>query len=83
MRHEPKYPLGRGEYAALRRRGSLVMERDRHADADGGYRIESLYFDDLDDSALRAALRREFIALTGIYGWPPRIPRQIKEEENP
>lgn len=37
----------------------------------------------LDDSALRAALRREFIALTGIYGWPPRIPRQIKEEENP
>ena len=54
MRHELKYPLGRGEYAALRRRCSLVMERDRHVDADGGYRIESLYFDDLDDSALLA-----------------------------
>ncbi len=54
MRHELKYPLGRGEYAALRQRCSLVMGRDSHADADGGYRIESLYFDDLADSALLA-----------------------------
>lgn len=54
MRHELKYPLGRGEYEALRRRCALVMERDRHVDADGGYSIESLYFDDLADSALLA-----------------------------
>lgn len=54
MRHELKYPLGRGEYEALRRRCALVMERDRHADASGGYSIESLYFDDLADSALLA-----------------------------
>lgn len=54
MRHELKYPLGRGEYEALRRRCALVMGRDRHVDADGGYSIESLYFDDLADSALLA-----------------------------
>lgn len=36
----------------------------------------------LDDDGLRAALRREFIALTGIYGWPPRIPPEIQEETN-
>ncbi len=54
LRHELKYPLGCGEYAALRQRCSLVMARDSHADADGGYRIESLYFDDLADSALLA-----------------------------
>lgn len=54
MRHEQKYPLGRAEYEALRRRCALVMERDSHVDDDGGYSIESLYFDDLADSALMA-----------------------------
>lgn len=54
MRHELKYPLGRGEYEALRRRCELVMARDPHVGADGSYTIESLYFDDLADSALMA-----------------------------
>lgn len=54
MRHELKYPLGRAEYEALRQRCRAIMKRDSHAGADGCYRIESLYFDDPDDSALLA-----------------------------
>ena len=54
MRHELKYPLGRGEYAAIRQRCMTVMKRDPHADENGQYYIESLYFDDLEDSALLA-----------------------------
>ncbi len=54
MRNELKYPLGRGEYAALRERCTLVMQPDIHADENGQYAIESLYFDDWNDSALMA-----------------------------
>ena len=54
MRHELKYPLGRGEYAAIRQRCLTVMKRDPHTDENGQYYIESLYFDDLEDSALLA-----------------------------
>lgn len=54
MRHELKYPLGRGEYAALRQRCRTVLKSDPHADENGQYTIESLYFDDLEDSALMA-----------------------------
>ncbi len=54
MRHELKYPLGRGEYAALRERCRAVLTPDPHADEHGRYYIESLYFDDLEDSALLA-----------------------------
>lgn len=54
MRHELKYQLGPGEYAALRQRLKTLMQRDRHAGPDGTYTISSLYFDDRDDSALLA-----------------------------
>lgn len=54
MRHELKYPLGRAEYAAISQRCRTVMSPDPHADENGSYFIESLYFDDLDDSALLA-----------------------------
>jgi len=54
MRNELKYPLGRGEYAAIRQRCVTVMQPDSHADENGQYYIESLYFDDWNDSALMA-----------------------------
>ena len=54
MRHELKYPLGRGEYAAIGQRCRAIMSRDPHTDENGQYYIESLYFDDLEDSALLA-----------------------------
>ena len=52
LRKELKYLLGRGEYAALRQRCRAVMKPDPHAGPDGTYRIASLYFDDLGDTAL-------------------------------
>ena len=52
LRHELKYSLGRGEYAAIRRRCLAVMHLDPHVGPDGTYHIQSLYFDDLADSAL-------------------------------
>ena len=54
MRNELKYPLGRGEYTAIKTRCERIMQRDPHADAQGRYHIESLYLDDLDDTALMA-----------------------------
>ena len=52
LRHELKYPLGRGEYAAIRQRCLTVMQADPHAAPRGYYDIASLYFDDLGDTAL-------------------------------
>ena len=52
LRQELKYQLGRGEYAAIITRCRTVMHHDPHVGPDGTYHIESLYFDDLGDSAL-------------------------------
>ena len=52
LRQELKYSLARGEYAAIRQRCRTVMRPDPHTGPDGTYRIRSLYFDDLGDSAL-------------------------------
>jgi hypothetical protein len=53
-RHELKYYINKGDYTLLRRKLSLTMEQDKFAAKNGGeYFIRSLYFDDLDDSALR------------------------------
>ena len=52
LRQELKYPLGRGEYTAIRQRCLAVMHRDPHVGPEGYYDIKSLYFDDLGDTAL-------------------------------
>lgn len=52
LRQELKYQLGRGEYAAIVARCRTVMHHDPHVGPDGTYHIESLYFDDLADTAL-------------------------------
>ena len=52
LRQELKYELARGEYAAISARCRAVMHLDPHAGPDGTYHIQSLYFDDLGDSAL-------------------------------
>lgn len=53
-RHELKYYINKGDYTLLHRKLSLTMEQDRNAAQNGGeYFIRSLYFDDLNDSALR------------------------------
>ena len=52
-RHECKYEITYSDYYELRARLGCLMQRDAHVDADGKYRIHSLYFDNCDDIALR------------------------------
>lgn len=52
-RHECKYEITYADYYELRARLGCLMQRDAHVDADGKYRIHSLYFDNCDDIALR------------------------------
>ena len=52
-RHELKYEIPYTEYLAMRNRLKCVMTPDPHTDADGRYRIRSIYFDNSDDKALR------------------------------
>lgn len=56
-RHELKYYINQGDYTLLQKRLSLTMDQDQYAVQNGGeYFIRSLYFDDLDDSALSEKL---------------------------
>lgn len=64
-RHELKYEIDYAAYLPLRQRLRSVMNPDRHVGADGKYRIRSIYFDNLNDKALRekidgAAKREKF-----------------------
>lgn len=52
-RHEWKYEITYADHDELRARLGCLMQRDAHVDADGKYRIHSLYFDNCDDIALR------------------------------
>ena len=52
-RHELKYDISYSDYISMRRRLLPVMSPDPHVDADGLYRIRSIYFDNSDDKALR------------------------------
>lgn len=54
-RHEWKHELNRLDLLSLRARLRAVMEPDPHA-IDGKYYIRSLYFDNLNDKALREKL---------------------------
>lgn len=52
-RHELKYAIPYADYLALRARVRTVMTADPHVNADGLYQIRSIYFDNVDDKALR------------------------------
>ena len=54
-RHEWKHALNMSDLLVLRTRLRAVMESDPHA-VEGKYLIRSLYFDNLDDKALREKL---------------------------
>ena len=53
FRHELKYGIRYGQYLALRQRMQTIMQADAHADAEGRYKIASIYFDNYKDKALR------------------------------
>lgn len=52
-RHELKYSIPYSEYLAMRGRLGKVMEKDPHTNEEGLYQIRSIYFDNVDDKALR------------------------------
>jgi hypothetical protein len=55
-RHEIKHYINLTDYYVLRQRLKAVLYQDSHAGADGCYHIRSLYFDTLEDTALREKL---------------------------
>ena len=52
FRHELKYYLNTADYLIIKNRLSTIAGPDEHADANGSYRIRSLYFETPDDKAL-------------------------------
>lgn len=55
FRHEVKHEISNHDMLILRQRLRTVMKPDSHA-MGGQYAIRSLYFDNLDDKALREKL---------------------------
>lgn len=55
FRHEVKHEISKSDLLILRQRLKAVMKPDSHA-VNGKYEIRSLYFDNLDDKALREKL---------------------------
>ena len=82
-RHEWKHELSFQDYLILRQRLRAVMEPDPHA-VDGRYFIRSLYFDNLDDKALREKLdgvnRREKFRMRYYNGDPSLIHLEKKSK---
>lgn len=56
FRHELKYQINYGKYSALKNRIKPIMTLDKYAKETGGYKIQSIYFDNYDDKALREKL---------------------------
>jgi hypothetical protein len=59
LRHELKHCISVSDYIALRQRLRAVTKQDSHVDANGKYKIRSLYFDNLDDKALKEKINGE------------------------
>jgi len=51
LRHELKFLVNRAQQAALLERLSTTLQPDSHGDADGAYRVTSLYYDTPDYKA--------------------------------
>ena len=52
-RHELKFAIPYGDYLAMRNRLRLVMKTDPHTFGKQTYHTRSIYFDNIDDKALR------------------------------
>lgn len=52
-RHELKYVIPYADYLSMRKRLQKVMSSDPHVSENGLYQIRSIYFDNIDDKALR------------------------------
>lgn len=56
FRHEYKLQISYADYIILKKRLQSFLRKDAHANIDGCYLIRSLYFDNLNDKALREKL---------------------------
>jgi hypothetical protein len=85
IRHEIKYTLNSGVCEVLRRRVAAVMKTDKHADDGGGYRVTSLYFDDIYGTAyndkLTGILSRKKFRIRAYNLSPGRINLECKLKE--
>lgn len=83
-RHEYKYEIHPAEDIILSHRLRAVLRHDSHAEDDGSYQVNSLYFDTPNDKALREKIdginKREKFRLR-FYGQNPdyiRLERKLK-----
>lgn len=53
LRHEIKHEISTFDYIALRNRLKFIAQKDPNTDGRGRYKIRSLYFDNVDDKALK------------------------------
>ncbi|MCL2698637.1 MAG: polyphosphate polymerase domain-containing protein [Oscillospiraceae bacterium] len=85
IRHEFKYAINSGVYEILRRRCASVMKRDKFSTDDGGYRVTSLYFDDVYGTAyndkLTGILSRKKFRIRAYNLSPDRINLEVKLKE--
>ncbi len=56
-RHELKYKIPFSDYLEMKSKLSRVMKRDPHTGADGTYIIRSIYFDNIEDKALKEKIQ--------------------------
>ncbi len=85
-RHELKHTVNASDYAQLKARLRAVAKPDKHAGADGGYIIRSLYFDNYADKAIIDKLsgqsRREKFRLRYYNGDTSFIRLEKKSKAN-
>jgi hypothetical protein len=85
MRHENKYMLSAGNYEIFKRRCAAVMPPDKHTTENGGYRVTSLYFDDLFRSAykekLHGIMKRRKYRIRAYNLSPERITLEAKYKD--
>lgn len=86
FRHEYKFTLSQGDYLGVRMRLRAALQRDPHAGPGGEYMIRSVYFDNVDDKALREKLdgvnRREKFRIRYYNGDPSYIALEKKSKQN-
>lgn len=76
LRHELKYYIHYGEYAALSRRLDFAMQRDPSGDEYNEYAVRSLYFDTANDDYLNekingVGMRKKY--RLRIYGFTDKV----------
>jgi len=82
VRHEYKFALPSEAYEILRNRMRAVLKTDENADESGGYRVTSLYFDDVYGTAykdkLGGFLQRKKFRVRAYNLSPERISLECK-----